>query len=305
MPTPSKLCGKCGKAITTKIDPCKKCQKIYHKTCAKNMKGDCDVCCLGSALDSPPAGLSAAKTGVFIDLDPKSLTIETLLEQLNKKMQVVFEIKEDTGFYAEKYDDMIKKQNEMLDVIKNQQNKIDSLSNKCKHLEVLNSALEQRVHTLEQTDRSKNIEISGLNMKNSEKLPCLMEKIAGALGAPLVDVEKAWRAGRPIPGRRPPNLIVRLRSESARDLWLGKKNLLRSSKQIYPEDADDNSVYLNEDLTKYNRELLWNAKQKMKNTFKFIWVKGGKVLCKREENARTKHIMTLADIDKCLLEVAA
>lgn len=245
MPTPSKLCGKCGKAITTKIDPCKKCQKIYHKTCAKNMKGDCDMCSLGSAHDNSPTVVSAAssKTGVFIDLDPKNLTVESLLEQLNNKMQVVFEIKEDTGFYAEKYDEMIKKQNEMLEVIKKQQNKIESLSNKCKHLEVVNTALEQRVHTLEQADKSKNIEISGLDMKNSEKLPSLMEKITGVMGVSFDDIEKAWRVGRPIPGRRPPNLIIKLRSESARDQWLGKKNLLRNNKQIYPEDVDvENSI---------------------------------------------------------------
>lgn len=289
--TPNK-CVKCCKNVSTKDGQfkCKKCLKVYHKTCIKVSRGVCENCVLDTPTISP-----APK--VFLDLDPKNVTVESLLHALNEKMEVVFKIKEDTGFYAEKYDEMLLKQNEILAAMKKQQNIIDDITNRCKHFEKLTQALEQRVQAIEQKDKSKNIELVGVILKENENIKETVGKVAMQLGVDIKDVEKAWRVGRAVPGRRPPPIIVRLCHESARDLWMSKRGLLRSNKVLFPGEPEDTPIYVNEDLTKYNRELLWNAKQSLRGIFKYVWVKKGRILCKKTDDSRTLNITTRADLE--------
>lgn len=247
----------------------------------------------------PPSPLAAATSNakVFLDLDPKNLTVEALLSELNRKMEVVLKIKEDIGFYSDKYDEMLNKQSEILEVVKKQQNKIDDLTNKCKNFEKVNQALEQRVQALEQNEKSRNIELVGVTMKDKEDIKEVISKVATQMGTNMSDVEQAWRVGRPVPGRRPPAIIVRLRSEDTRDLWMSKRGLLRSNSDLYPGEQQGTAIFVNEDLTKYNKELLWNTKQSLRGIFKFIWVRKGRILCKKNEGSRTLHITTTADLE--------
>lgn len=288
--TPNK-CVKCCKNMPSKDGQfkCKKCLKVYHKTCIKVSRGVCENCMPENPVTSPTPK-------VFLDLDLKNLTVESLLHALNKKMEVVFKIKEDTGFYAEKYDEMLLKQNEILTAMKKQQNIIDDITNRCKHFEKLTQALEQRVQAIEQKDKNKNIEIVGVVLKENENIKETIGKIAMQLGVDIKDVESAWRVGRAVPGRRPPPIVVRLRQEAARDFWMGKRGLLRTNKVLFPEEPDT-PIYVNEDLTRYNRELLWNTKQSLRGIFKYIWVKKGRILCKKGDDSKTIHITTRADLE--------
>lgn len=296
---PSTKCGKCNKIVPLKTEEkftCKKCLKVYHKLCcAKNDNNICELC----TLDSPhKQGSATPSSSLLLDLDPKAVSVEALLVELNKKMQVVMDIREDTSFYAAKYDEMVTKQNELLQIIKKQQNQFEDLSNRFKNLEKVNQSLQQRVEALEQAEKSSNIEIVGLKMADKENTLSMVQTVAKRLDVKLEDVERAWRLGRPVPGRRPPPLIVKLRSVAARDLWMGKRGLLRSNKDIFSDENDDSPIFFNEDLTKHNRDLLWNVKQKLKATFKYIWVKNGRILCKKIENAKTIQVTSMADLDK-------
>lgn len=295
-------CGKCNKFLssgkTEAVYTCKgKCQKLYHKLCAKATKGVCDECLKDYPL-TPTS--NSSKNMVFLDLDPKNMTLETLLEELNKKMEVVFKIKEDTGFYAQKYDEMITKQNDLLDLMKKQQNKVDDLSNKCKYLEKFNQALEQRVQCLEQATNSKNIEIQGIKMQDKEVLNDVLAKIMSKMGTKQEDVESYWRVGKQIPGRRPPAIVIKLRNEAVRDEWMNKKGLVRTYKDMYPESDDNSPIFINEHLTKYFKDLLWNAKTKLKDMYQYVWVKKGQILCKKSDGARVFNIVSVHDIEKLL-----
>lgn len=240
----------------------------------------------------------------FIDLDPKSLTLELLLKELNSKMAVVFEIKNNTNFYAEQYDELLKIQKEHLNIIKSYEKKIESLNNKCQHLETVNTALEIRVHNIEQAEKNHNLEITGLDCKPNENIKALINTLADKLDVEKSDLESVERAWRVTKGKRNGDntaqnapIILKFKTTTARDAWYSKRGRIRKNSDVYT-DGSDAPVYINENLTKFNKELLWNAKQKLKPTYKYIWVKYGRVFCKKEDASRVIPIFNISDIIK-------
>ncbi|KAG7308625.1 hypothetical protein JYU34_005847 [Plutella xylostella] len=236
-------CAKCNKFASASGDntvKCKgKCKRVFHINCIT--KGICDIC-LAQKSDTPGSASPISRSNRFLDLDPESLTLKTLLEELNKKMEVVFKIEKDTSFYAKSYDEMLKKQEEYREELKKEQNKVQDLQNKYSHLEKTNQALEQRVQALEQGEKSRNVEIVGLKMKENEDIKVITEQITKQLDVKFSEVERAWRVGRGEAGKRAPPLVIRLRSEDARNRLLDKKNRLRSNSDIYPDDKSTDRV---------------------------------------------------------------
>ncbi|CAG9138016.1 unnamed protein product [Plutella xylostella] len=117
----------------------------------------------------------------------------------------------------------------------------------------------------------------------------------------MSEVERAWRLrsnqAKPGAAKLPANIIVKLRNEAAQEEWIKNRRKIRSNLDIYP-DSSTSPIYINEDLTKYNRELLWQAKQKVKeNLLKFVWVNKGRILCKTDEQSRTHVVNCSADIN--------
>lgn len=58
-------------------------------------------------------------------------------------------------------------------------------------------------------------------------------------------------------------------------------------------------LYFSDNLTRTNKELFWQARQKGKaQGYKFVWVKRAKIFAKKSENSELVRINQLADIDK-------
>ncbi|KAF9787706.1 hypothetical protein SFRURICE_003191 [Spodoptera frugiperda] len=98
---------------------------------------------------------------------------------------------------------------------------------------------------------------------------------------------------------KPRPIVITLATRSERDKWLAT----RKSHQLTNDDIFANGnkqrIYINEDLTKYTRNLLWTAKNELKPKFKYIWVQNGRVLIKKDDPNDTKirSIRTLSDIN--------
>lgn len=222
-----------------------------------------------------------------------------MLKELNKKMEIIVDIERNTKFYAEKYDELLKQHKETLDMLKSTNNRLQDLQNRFVHLETVNEALECRVRNLEQAERGRNIEIVGVEQKENENIKDIITKIATKINVGTSEVERAWRlrnlTTKPA-AKVPSPIIVKLRSEAAKGEWMQNRRLLKNNSDIFLNDSLT-PIYINEDLTKYNKDLLWQARQKKKeNIFKFVWVKKGRVLCKTDEMSRTLIIQCAADI---------
>lgn len=128
------------------------CKGSYYKTCVPNNE---------LSLHTKECGLCANNAGDSKKSSPKkqelqNVNLESTIKELNDKLEIVYEIQKNTNFYAEKYDELLKCHRDTLDILKDTNNKLQDVKNRCVHLETLNGALEARVRSLEQTERSKN-----------------------------------------------------------------------------------------------------------------------------------------------------
>lgn len=286
-------CKKCSKFLTKKQDEvfvCKgTCKGSYHRTCVPNYD-------LSSR--TKECGFCSSNAGDSKNMSPiKQVNLESTIKELNEKLEIVYEIQKNTNFYAEKYDELLKCHRETLDILKDTKNKLQDVKNRCVHLETLNGALESRVRSLEQAERAKNIEIVGVEYKEHENLKTVVEKIAQKMDVNSTGIERAWRLRGTKHNPNVCGIIVKFRTEEVKQQWIENRKKIRLNTDIFPNSSCSTNIFINEDLTKYNRELLWQAKQKKKeNLLKFVWVKNGRVLCKKDEQDRTRVIHCAADL---------
>lgn len=71
--------------------------------------------------------------------------------------------------------------------------------------------------------------------------------------------------------------------------------------EIAQSDGSSNFIFLNDELTPYNRKLLWMAKTKAKESgWKFIWVKNGNIYARKNENSPLTNINNTADLENII-----
>ena len=69
--------------------------------------------------------------------------------------------------------------------------------------------------------------------------------------------------------------------------------------EINKNDTNNNYIYINDRLTNSSKRLLWLAKNKAKqNNWKFVWVRHGVILARKEENQTIIRIECESDIEK-------
>lgn len=90
-----------------------------------------------------------------------------------------------------------------------------------------------------------------------------------------------------------PHPYYRFASLAVRDEWLAARGKLRRLIQTYKLSQ----IYLSENLTKANRELLWMTRNRTKETScKFVWVKNGSISIRKKEGDRCARIETASDL---------
>lgn len=76
-----------------------------------------------------------------------------------------------------------------------------------------------------------------------------------------------------------------------------KKKTILTNNDIY-KNGNNDRIYINENLTKEKKDLLYITKQKMKTKFKYIWVQNAKILIRSEGDGKIIHIKNENDINK-------
>ncbi|XP_046964213.1 uncharacterized protein LOC124533093 [Vanessa cardui] len=171
----------------------------------------------------------------IIGIDSTKMSVETLLIEMNKKLEVIFklekkidELVETVDFYSELYQ-------EMTEFKKTAENKIKALEQRNVYIEKYNVALEERIMSLEKKEKEKNIEIACLQKNgDTENIKEVIEKFARKLNLNPEDVENVERVGsQKNGGEWPRPIVVKLRSKEARDQWLQKRKIRITNGDIY------------------------------------------------------------------------
>lgn len=278
------------------------CDGVFHKKCIPNLKQFkkqevCEEC--RSKEDSPINQTSR------ISLNPNKTSAEEVLEEVNKKLEIIFKIEQrledlasTVDFYSEQYQLMMEYKDKS-------EKKITALEQRSVYLEKCNKALEERIVLMEQKEKEKNLEIIGLEQQENENPKEAAVKIATTLQLDPVEIEDAKRVGvekkatkdQPL---RPRPLIVILRSKEARDLWLKQRKTRVTNGAVYGTD-NGTRIFINEDLTRHMRQLLWSTKNQLHSLYKYIWIQNSKILVKKNETENKIHSVGCEDDIKKLI----
>lgn len=185
--------------------------------------------------------------------------------------------------------------NETLDFFRNKIIELFDL-NKSKDLKI--EKLEEKINTLEQNSLQTNIEIK--NAPTTDTAINVVKSIATKLNVSINenDIVDAYRE------KRSNKIIVKFSStKSKKELMENiKKTKLKTGDIVSNESyaavaGESNRIYINDELTKFYRNLLWIAKNKAKEkNWRFVWVKYGKILAKKDENSKYISILKESDI---------
>lgn len=293
-----------------------------------------------TGVQGPGAGSSPCSTPELSEGSPS--TNDNILD-LTGKVELMFiemkslrtEIKEEIA----KYHHDIK---ELLQEVKYCKSNMEKMSNRMGDLEGRISALEstkvlhednqemskeieklrEELNEKEQEAMLSDIEIIGIPEQKGENILHITKLIASKIGETLdeQDIVATYRIGRlqpappaegvsevdrQKPADRSRPIVVRLARHTVRERVLRAARVRRS---IQSTELDiigpPKNIYINERLTKINRNILFRVKEEAKkNKWKFVWISNGHILVRKKENSAVRRIRRESDISKIFFGV--
>lgn len=271
---------------------CKACEGSYHFDCSslseKSYKSMSEVkkaawkcaTCKGRKLSASSENLS-------------SETLEKLFAELKRDLE------KSQQFLAEKYEELLNKMNVSNETISNLNKTIESLVGKVQERDEVISDLTSRVNHLEQYGRNCNLELSEVRERRNENLLEVVSAVAKKMNIDLSpgDIDVVHRLpGKPEKTR---GIIVQFLSRKKRDEFVLKKNKFSITNDDIYSDGNATKVYVNENLTPFFKQLLWQAKSVASGKgYKFTWFRFGKLFVKQDESSPVIKISKVGDLDK-------
>ena len=154
--------------------------------------------------------------------------------------------------------------------------------------------MEIKINSLEQKMLANHIEINNIN--NTELSASeIIKKIANKTNIALAehDIADAYK-------NKKDKIFVEFTTFRKKSELMSKLNRHRiDGSEINKNDTNNNYIYINDRLTNSSKRLLWLAKNKAKqNNWKFVWVRHGVILARKEENQTIIRIECESDIEK-------
>ncbi|CAK1595326.1 unnamed protein product [Parnassius mnemosyne] len=175
------------------------------------------------------------------------------------------------------------------------------LTNQNTHLELKVNAMEQQIRNMDQKLLDNVLEISGIPEGKNENLEELSSKLASKLNIEKRQVSMVKR----LKGRDGKEGVIQLvlQQEEQVNQWIrAARRETIAMEDIIPNvtnpDVAEIRVILRRALTKANKTLLWQAKQTLKEAYKYIWFQGGRILARKNDNDKPIIIRSSCDIDK-------
>lgn len=239
------------------------------------------------------------------------IDVKKLLGDISKEVEraIKKEMKDLTQslqFQSDKMEELIKNIDTLQKNISTLEKKNTELINRNNNLETRVGALEQRIQNMEQQNLQKYIEIHNLPYSEDENLKDVVCNVALKLSQETNDIKLIKRL--PSKSDRPGPVLVELNTEQAQEFWLAASKSIKPKIMVAeicsnsPSTKPNEAIFICEALTPYNKQLLYLAKQELKDTFRYIWVKKGILRVRKEgENQKTTTIRCVDDIKKIKL----
>ncbi|XP_046666447.1 uncharacterized protein LOC124358200 [Homalodisca vitripennis] len=250
----------------------------------------------------------------------KSMRLETSVQDgkltLEDMMKVLNDIREDQKAtkqdFNTSYEALHVKLEENAQSLQSALQKIEEFSKRVVDLELENGnlkkkvdELEIRVDDMEQYSRRNCLEIQGIPEEKNENVLDIVKDVGRALGMDVSEemIDTCHRLGQKDSGYRGPRgIIVKFVRRLDREALLQKRRERKkdfSTRHLSLDRPSDVPVYLNESLSPMRRKLLAKARMlKRDRGYKYIWLRNGNILLRKEEGSAVIQIKTQADLDK-------
>ncbi|CAG9134345.1 unnamed protein product [Plutella xylostella] len=128
----------------------------------------------------------------------------------------------------------------------------------------------------------------------------IVKKLGELMKVSTTEIECARRTSPKMNAKSSPILVRFLSSGgSTRETWLKQRRELRLiTSNLVTGGPSTGNIYINEDLVPEMRELFWKARTELRDQFKYIWVRGGKILVKKNDGAKTARIKNMSDVSE-------
>ena len=183
---------------------------------------------------------------------------------------------------------------------------IKATETKIKDLESENIKLKQeinlmggRLRSLEKISRSCNAEVHCVTERNQEDLLLVLKKMCDLIGSPLSfnSILSARRVAKINPSsNRPRNILVTFTGQYQRDQMMESFkafNRKRTANPLNTSDlglSDENKIYMVEHSSPEVKKLHADTREKLRHSYKFIWIKYGRVYARKTEGSTLIHI---------------
>ena len=233
-------------------------------------------------------------------------------EELNALKLELREVKTSQEFICAKYEDLKINYEKLQKINKKQAEDIEKLQTQSTNLEIREVKGEGKIDENEQCDRRQNLEIAGIPSKTGENTNEIVQEVAKLMNINLS--EDQISTSHRLPASQRPNrdnneskkrqiassppIIVRFLSRDVRNSLYFNRKLLREAnlKKIFVEGTTE--IYVNENLTRTRKNLLWKAKQRAKaNGFKYVWTHNGRINVRLSEDNEAILISNEKDLD--------
>ncbi|XP_037555109.2 uncharacterized protein LOC119431705 [Dermacentor silvarum] len=224
------------------------------------------------------------------------LALKPRIDEVLSLRETVLELQSSVQYLATGYDTVLAQTKESDSAVKGIETQVESLTECVRKQSEEIAQFRAERNKDEQYSRLSNLELHGLPFSSGEDLRAVISELAQKLALTEFNPRDVVAVHR-LPARKDkvPPVLVRFSGPSLRDTWLAARRKLRdlAQKKLYP------MMYLNENLTQTNKELFWKARTKGKeSSYKYVWVKNGKIFARKEDGGRVLRIATVDDVDK-------
>ncbi|XP_045538256.1 uncharacterized protein LOC106713295 [Papilio machaon] len=298
-------CQKCKKVLSKKGShfQCQgQCKGTFHRSCVKGLAADlkagisriyCNNCTdEDDSVNDDQEDDARYHDKILKDIQKNVNIIPCLIKQLEC-------IKNSMCLLSEKYDTLLAEHEKSKDKIRKLEKTVENINNKCVYVEKCNTALEQKLHDYEQLTRKQNIEIVGLEAMPDENVTEIVSKLGKMINVSDDNIEWVRRNQPRKQGISSASIIVGFKASGtkSRDAWLAERHKLSDiTSDKITGGIKKSKVYINEDLTKSTRTLLWFTKKVLRHHYKYIWVSNGKILVKKMDGNKTSWVRSEKDI---------
>lgn len=300
-------CAVCNKAISIKQlkVSCCDCSKDSHGTCVKMSRADLDyLTSEGSVWRCEPCSVTRRSS---LKLDSKAsegnLSLQDVITAIN---ELSHEHKQSNIDFNKSYEVLNDKLDENTKILKEQSDQVKEYLDIIESLRIENKVLKEKVELLEskmdeaeQYSRRNTIEIQGVPHDNNNVLSTVKDvgkALDMEISESMIDICHSLRK-RP-DSDEPAGIIVKFVRRFDAEQLLAKKRGKKDFSTRHLNLPTDNPIYINESLSPTRRKLLAIARQTRRTqNYKWLWVKGGRIFMRKEDNGPVKVIKCQADLN--------